>query len=179
MTNKFIKLGGLGLRERASNIIGRNLQPQMSKSLEFIKTEKEIFDALQNKLKLVEVEEDSAKKEMETLKTLIGCDPDEDATYYMYVGGENKVENYKRYKVDYSYGNKYVSGEVALTNFTVQNKVKTNDVNTLKEKYNNACYKYWRAEEQEHKLKHIIKNLNPKVKREHKLNEWELNEYGF
>lgn len=177
MSNSLFKIGGLGMRQR--NIIAGNLNPEnkIEKALEFIKTEKEIHDALVEKLKQIEIEEQAIKKEMETLKTLIGSDPDEDATYYMYIGGKGKSIPYKRYSINYD-GMKS-SNEISLTNFNVTNKVKQTDSETLKRKYNDACYRYYSLEETEHKLENIKDNLNPKAKREHKLSEYELSQYGF
>lgn len=175
MSNSLFKLGGLGLRQQ--NIIGSNLEPEIKKSLEFIKTEKEIYDALQGKKKALEIEEESLKKEMSSLKGLIGTEPEEDASYYMYKEGKDESVPYKRYSIDWNKMSS--SNEVSLTNFSVQNKVKQDDTNTLKQKYNDACYKRFRMEEQEEKIELLIKNLNPKAKREHKLSEYELTNYGF
>lgn len=170
----------LNLRNRAAKIISDGLKTeQIEKGLEFVKTEKEIYDMISNKIKNVENLCAEVEGTMKSLKEMIGSEPDEERSYYMgnYADEGKEYEDYKIYSLDYS----KVDGEKepVLSNLSINSKPKTTSLENLKRKYNQAAYRYYNLMEKKVRLKKIKDNLNPKSKREQKLSEYDIKEYGF
>lgn len=172
MENKF----GTLVNKRSGILQG--FATDFEKSLEFEKTEKEIFDSLKFKIKRIEKliqNNDNVKSE---LIQLIGSAPD--SIRRMYVGcdetGSSVYADVQIYNVDSGKENvELVSGIRVLP----AGDEELNEKQLMKVKYNELVSKYFDLKNSLSRLQDTLDNLKPESKKVFKLSFYELEEYGF
>ena len=151
----------------------------ISKSLELIKTEKELFESLNekiSKLKRVQANIEGTKKE---IVTLLNEKPTEERTYYLNLPetGENEEAVYYTYKISSTCEEK----APVISNMTVE-EMSAGDKDgeeelKMKNHYNDLSRKYFSIQEKVEELEKLKKNLKKNSNHEYKLTLQELERY--
>jgi prophage DNA circulation protein len=164
--------------------IGKNLGEQFrevgqdfKKSIEFIKTGKDVKDGLQKMITTLQGQVAFIRGSLKEIKAKIGYEPDSvesdsDGSYGNIVV---KIRPEHRYEVDYS-SDCYSKEEVQATPSFIKTEVK-GDANKLKKLYNSFCYRIENIQERILRLEKMKDNLKDTQK--FKLSSYELDEYGF
>ena len=172
---------------RKDNILN-GFESPFEKGIEFIKTEKDIYDNINSvilKLRKLQNMNLAVRKE---IQTALGYKPSQ--LKIAYIGSdpltdENINREYSIYKTDNDNSNSLCNNEVPKTTTYIDNtdirKTKFNDdeYDRMKKQYNNLSDKFFQIERRINYLSRLKSNLKKNSNRKIKLSDYDLREYGF
>lgn len=168
----------------------------IEKAVEFIKTEKELYDNIGKVIEKLKERQASMRAIQKEIITITNCQPTVQDKYYLNedIDGEPIYMDYMLYdlKNKNDVDNVDEPKTTPLTNFTVEGisevQKKTDDMESgdsfddetkMKMKYNDLARKICRLQSKIDSLEFKKRNLKQTSSRTHKLNQWELEQYGF
>lgn len=144
---------------------------EIKKSIEFLKTEKELWGSLDNYVKSCSDRIAILKSDLKTLRTKIGVEPNRKVSSYDYDGEPENAEDL------YAYNYNQVSEVPAAADLPTPDE---NDPKQLMmEQYNSKVYSIRDLYDKIDRLKTIRDNLDKGSNKKHKIGEYELKKYGF
>ncbi|MEM4260407.1 MAG: hypothetical protein QXG00_04180 [Candidatus Woesearchaeota archaeon] len=167
-------------------------QDTVEKSVQFVKTEKELYDKVSENIEILNSKIAEIKGSIKNIRNLVGQEPTEELSYFDEEQLKNIDDDYEYFCKIYKYENSgegittVSNSENNLTNIVIANsnnlKKNTDDkknVAQLKSKHNSLIYDYRSLLRKKFDLNTLKRNLDKKSNRKITLDFYELKEYGF
>lgn len=161
-----------------NNRIYKGNDEDIIKGFEFIKTEKEMYNRIEDNIKILQQRIDQIMQVKQELVLTIGEEPTVERSNYGYDDDITERENEKYYIYDIK-DEKVESKPLFVNNVLINNNDSVNEELKMKQRYNDLSWKCYSLKDRLKRFRFLLNNLNKSSSNKFKFSEYELKQYGF